>query len=117
MKIENESYVLEYLEGKHQVSLSGSLRLNGLSEYAPISDILKQCLATSENMSVDLSQLEFLNSSGIAMLSKFIIEARGIAKEKQNFNLLIKGSTLVPWQGKSLKNLQRLFPALVLDIN
>ncbi|MFK5984883.1 MAG: hypothetical protein QM479_05615 [Pseudomonadota bacterium] len=117
MKIENENYVLEYNEVTHQVMLSGSLRLNGLDEYALIFDVLKQCLNNAKKMSLDLCQLEFLNSSGIAMLSKFIIEARGTAKENQQLEICIIGSKLIPWQGKSLKNLQRLFPAMQVVIN
>ncbi|MFK5893349.1 MAG: hypothetical protein QM504_09035 [Pseudomonadota bacterium] len=112
MKIENENYVLEYDEENHRVQISGSLRLNGLGEYSPISNVLTQCLEKSNTMELVLSQLEFLNSSGIAMLSKFVIEARG----KEGLNLSIIGSNQIPWQGKSLKNLQRLFPALEISI-
>ena len=111
MKIENENYTLDSDESSN-VSISGSLRLNGMDEYAPILDALRAPLAGA-NMTLDLSGLEFLNSSGIAMLSKFIIEARGI----DGMQLTINGSAQVPWQGKSLKNLQRLFPALELNIN
>ena len=113
MKIENENYVLDYDEENYHVKISGSLRLNGLDEYTPILDQLKHCLENSDIMVVDLSQLEFLNSSGIAMLSKFVIEARN----KDGLKLNILGSNLIPWQGKSLKNLQRLFPALKININ
>ena len=112
MKIENDNYVLEYDENNHHVQISGSLRLNGLDEYTVILDPLKQCMENSDIMEVNLSQLEFLNSSGIAMLSKFVIEARN----KQSFSLKIIGSNQIPWQGKSLKNLQRLYPALEISI-
>jgi hypothetical protein len=60
---------------------------------------------------VDLSELEFLNSSGIAMLSKFVIEARN----RKTVTLTILGAQAIPWQGKSLVNLQRLMPAMQLD--
>ena len=53
-----------------------------------------------------------MNSSGIAMLSKFVIEARGRA----DGGLVIRASRSVPWQGKSLNNLKRLMPALELDM-
>lgn len=113
MKIENDNYVLEYDEDNHHVQISGSLRLNGLDEYRIILDPLRQCMENSDTMEVNLSQLEFLNSSGIAMLSKFVIEARN----KQPFSLKIIASNQIPWQGKSLKNLQRLFPALEISIS
>ena len=111
MKIENENYTLESDEGGNTTAIRGSLRLNGMEEYGPILEALRAGLAGG-NMNLDLSGLEFLNSSGIAMLSKFVIEARGI----DGMQLTITGSVQIPWQGKSLKNLQRLFPALDLII-
>lgn len=112
MNIEGENYNLNYDEAANQIAISGSLRLNGLEEYKPILDALNQGIEAGSSMQLDLSGLEFLNSSGIAMLSKFIINARS----KDGFALTITGSTQVPWQGKSLKNLQRLWPALELTI-
>ena len=112
MNIDGENYSLEYNESANQVAISGSLRLNGLEEYKPILDVLNQGVDASNSMQLDLSGLEFLNSSGIAMLSKFIINARG----KDGFALTINGSAQIPWQGKSLKNLQRLWPSLELVI-
>ncbi len=112
MKIDSGDYVLDYDESSDKVQIIGSLRLNGLEEYAPVLDVLRECLTSTTAMTVDLSKLEFLNSSGIAMLSKFIIEARS----KDDLSLTLLGSSKVPWQGKSLKNLQRLYPALKLII-
>lgn len=113
MKIENENYTLETEEGSNTVFISGSLRLNGMDEYAPVLEALRNALANGDVMNLNLKGLEFLNSSGIAMLSKFIIEARGV----ENLKLTINGSASIPWQGKSLKNLQRLLPALELVID
>ena len=113
MKIETESYTLESDDSNNSVQISGSLRLNGLEEYTPVLDALRAALAKGDAMTLDLSSLEFLNSSGIAMLSKFVIEARG----QEGLQLVILGSSQIPWQGKSLKNLQRLYPALELNIN
>ena len=112
MKIETDSYIMNFDKQSNNVSITGSLRLNGMDEYAPILDILQAALENSKEMTLDLSQLEFLNSSGIAMLAKFAIQARGI----DGLALTLLGSAAIPWQGKSLKNLQRLFPALTLDI-
>jgi hypothetical protein len=74
--------------------------MNSLADSNPPSIIL------------NLQHLEFLNSSGISMLSKFVIEMR----KRQNIQIKILGSTLMPWQGKSLKNLQRLMPSLILEL-
>ncbi|MDD3517670.1 MAG: hypothetical protein PHQ14_04925 [Chromatiales bacterium] len=112
MKVEGETYTLDIADDGDAIALRGSLRLNGLEEYAPILDALRNTAAGGGAVTLDLRGLEFLNSSGIAMLSKFVIEARG----REGLALSILGSELVPWQGKSLKNLQRLWPALTLTI-
>ncbi|NET54260.1 MAG: hypothetical protein F6K09_38340, partial [Merismopedia sp. SIO2A8] len=61
-------------------------------------------------ITLDLKKLEFLNSSGISMLSKFVINVR----KKNASQIQVKGSTSIPWQSKSLKNLKRLMPKLEL---
>ena len=110
--IEDENYKVVY-EPEHQsVVFSGILRLGGMSEYAPIAECLEQAVAENTELTLSLKALEFLNSSGIAMLSKFVISARN----KDDFKLKIVGSSDITWQGKSLKNLQRLMPALSLEL-
>jgi hypothetical protein len=64
-----------------------------------------------ETLTIDLQALTFLNSSGINMLSKFVIKVR----QQPGTRMVIVGSQMVPWQGKSLKNLQRLMPVLDLQ--
>jgi hypothetical protein len=105
-----DGYRAEYDAERNCVRLEGSLRLNGLTEYAPISELLDEALDGAEHLELDLTGLEFLNSSGIATLSKFVIAARN----RKTCALTIRGSNAVPWQGKSLNNLKRLMPALEL---
>lgn len=105
-----ENYNVTYSEDINCVTFKGTLRLRGLDEYQDISTMLENCLLANNTASIDLKHLDFLNSSGIAMLSRIIIKAR----KTDNITLTIIGSNSVPWQGKSLKNLQRLMPNLVL---
>jgi hypothetical protein len=87
--------------------------LRGGEEYAPILQLLMQAAAARhETLTLDLRTLEFLNSSGINTLSKFILEVR-----KHNASqVVIKGSSQFAWQTKSLTNLQRLLPGLQMEI-
>jgi hypothetical protein len=113
MEIKAETYSIEYDSTTSTVVWEGDLYLNGSEGYAPISDLLtdvtKQDLST---LTLDLKQLHFLNSSGINVLSKFIIQIR----QKENMKVLVLGSRAIPWQVKSLRNLQKLMPQLELDM-
>ena len=108
--IEDEGYKVTYDPAEKIVTFSGTLRLAGLNEYAPIIDCIEDAFTECDNLTLVLTDLCFLNSSGIAMFSKFVISARN----NQGCKLTIIGSKEIPWQGKSLKNLQRLMPALNL---
>ena len=113
MEITGENYTISYESDTATVNFQGSLRLGGMAEYKPIVEILNHAIAQSPpTITLNLEELEFLNSSGISMLSKFII---GIRKKK-TISIVIQGSKKIPWQGKSLKNLQRLMPQMKLKL-
>lgn len=108
-----EDYQVHYNPNTQTILLSGSLRLSGLEDTNPVIKLLNDILDEEPtNLIFDLRDLEFLNSSGINMLSKFVIKVR----QKQNMSLKILASHRIPWQGKSLKNLQRLLPSLQLEL-
>ena len=113
MEIKNEDYSMWYDASNQTVFCKGSFRLSGVADYEPIIKLLEDAAATGpEKLTLDLRELEFLNSSGINILSKFVISVR----KSGNMKLLILGSKKIPWQGKSLINLQRLMPSLELVI-
>ena len=112
MEIKTEEYNICYESETVTVEFTGSLRLSGMEEYKPIVELLNQ-MAESEppQITLNLRQLQFLNSSGISMLSRFVIKVR----QQKNVTMLVLGSKNIPWQGRSLKNLERLMPNLTLD--
>jgi hypothetical protein len=113
MEIKTEDYRICYDPSTTTVSFVGSLRLSGSAEYAPIVQLLGSIASVEPaKITLNLQQLEFLNSSGINMLSKFIIEIR----KKARVQMAVQGSQGIAWQGKSLKNLQRLMPQLQLEL-
>lgn len=112
MEIKTEDYGICYDPATATVSFVGSLRLSGAEDYAPIVQLLGEVADVEPTkITLNLQQLEFLNSSGINMLSKFIIEVRKTARVQ----MAVQGSQSIAWQGKSLKNFQRLMPALQLE--
>ncbi|MDJ0583115.1 hypothetical protein [Crocosphaera sp.] len=112
MEVKGENYSVIYDNETITINFQGSLRLGGSEEYAPIVKLLNQVVDMEpEIITLDLKTLKFLNSSGISMLSKFVISVR----KKKNISIRVKWSDDIPWQGKSLKNLQRLMPSLKLE--
>ena len=112
-EIKGEDYVVQYDADATTVKFRGELALGGPKEYAPINDLLSEAVSSDpEVVTIDLRDLAFLNSSGISMISKFVLGMR----KKKSTQLVILGSDDMPWQGKSLKNLQKFLPSLKLDI-
>lgn len=113
MEIKTDDYVIGYDSATATVNCEGSLRLNGVEAYAPIVEMLEEAVNQEPPIiTLNVKDLEFLNSSGINVLSKFVIKVR----QKKSINLVVKGSKNILWQGKSLKNLQRLMPSLELEL-
>lgn len=113
MEIQTKDYTIQYDHATQTVTCCGSFRLSQMEEYAPIVELLNAVTDSSPNtITLDLRKLEFLNSSGINIVSKFVIKVR----QQKNIQIAVKGSKLIPWQGKSLKNLQRLMPSLHLEL-
>jgi len=112
MDITHADYQVHYDEKNAVVKCQGSFRLHG-EEYEPILDLMiKAADAKPKTLTLDVRELQFLNSSGINTLAKFIIQVR-----KHNVSqVVIQGSSQFPWQAKSLKNLQRLLPELQIEI-
>jgi hypothetical protein len=111
--VQGEDYIVEPDTDSTTVNFKGELSLGGANEYEPITNLLNEVAATNPPiMTVNLRELAFLNSSGISMLSKFVLGLR----KKKGTQLVILGSNDMPWQGKSLKNLEKLLPGLKLEI-
>ncbi|NMG09633.1 STAS domain-containing protein [Brasilonema sp. UFV-L1] len=112
-EIKAEDYIVQFDADSTKINLKGELSLGGSSEYQPITNLLNEVAATDpEIITIDLRELAFLNSSGISMLSKFVMSLR----KKKGTQLVILGSNDQPWQGKSLQNLVKLLPGLQLKV-
>ncbi len=112
MEIKGENYNVWYDTNNASVNFSGALRLN-IPEYAAIFQLLND-VADKEpkTITINIQQLQFINSSGIGMLAKFVIEMQ----KKKTLQMIILASKTIPWQEKSLNNLQRLMPGLIIEL-
>jgi len=112
-EIKGEDFLVQYDPTTETVNFKGELSLNGANDYEPINTLLNEVVKTKPaTMNLNLRELKFLNSSGISMLSKFVMTLR---KQKET-QLVVLGSNEQPWQGKSLQNLVRLLPGLILKV-
>lgn len=112
-EIKGDDYSVFYDETTVIVKFRGELALGSPKDYGPINELLSQIVARNPSqMTLNLQELSFLNSSGISMLSKFVLGLR----KKKDIQLVILGSNQMPWQGKSLKNLQKFLPSLKLEV-
>ena len=66
------------------------------------------------SLTIDLRELKFLNSSGINMMTKFVINVGDI--KALDLELVVIGSKKIAWQDKLLKNLRRLMPTIKVKL-
>lgn len=112
IEVKDEEYRVEYNPETATVLFEGALSLSDIEAYSPIVQLLNQLLDKNLSLlTLDLSRLEFLNSSGINVLSRFVIRAR----QQEQTCLVVRGNTQTTWQTRSLRNLQRLMPTLTLE--
>lgn len=111
MEIKTEDYSIYHQPETATVFMGGMLRLEGIDQYQSILDLLLNAAQQTSAFTLNLRELEFINSSGISMLSMFAIQMR----QKGSIQVTLLGSSKILWQTKSLRNLQRLMPSLKLE--
>ncbi|MEI6426856.1 MAG: hypothetical protein WCO45_00500 [Pseudanabaena sp. ELA607] len=113
-EIKTSDYTVCSDDNSNTVHFSGELALSNPSEYDPINKLLIALAdGAPDTLTLDLRHLEFVNSSGISMLSKFVL---GMRKHKDT-QVVVLGSNEFSWQSKSLRNLEKLLPGLKLELS
>lgn len=110
--VQGDNYRVWYEEKNNTVHFEGTLRLGTIAEYSPILQLLNNAANNSSDfVNINFQNLYLLNSSGISILSKFVIDL----KIKPTLKVVITASSSIPWQSKVLKNLQKLRSSLILN--
>jgi len=111
MEVKTDDHKIWYEPTTATIYFQGLLRESGIADYKPIEQLLDKAIANEpKTITMNIQELAFLNSSGMSVLSRFVIAVR----KKKNIQLVVQGSKEVPWQEKILGNWQRLMPALTL---
>ena len=112
IKVKGESYHVTGDIPGASVTFWGTLRLQNMSAYTPIMQLMDEVSAAAIGViTLNLEDLRFLNSSGINMLFRFVIQTC----DQGDLQVVVRGSTQSPWQTRSLANLRRLVPTLQLE--
>jgi hypothetical protein len=114
MELEVGDSKLTYNKDQKTIAIEGSMRLANLSEYEVVGDFLsKVSLEANDHLTIDLRNLQFLNSSGITTFSMFILSCKKHGKPK----LKVLGSDQISWQKKSLRNFKKLWDDVEVEVS
>ncbi|MBK8265480.1 MAG: hypothetical protein IPK80_29650 [Nannocystis sp.] len=112
MEVRDATYRVWYHAETRTLFFEGTLRLS-TADYAPISRLLDQVVElAAEHLTIHMLELNFLNSAGINSLYKFAIALR----KRATTQVTVRGSTAVAWQQKSLGNLKKFLPDIIIDV-
>ncbi len=114
MITEGEDFHIDYVNDKLAV-ISGILRLPSPTEYEKsfknIFTSIEKNAADNSTYTIDISDLKFLNSSGITGFARIILLARA-----KNVPLVIQGKESIPWQKKSIVSLNKLWEKVEIKL-
>ena len=112
MRSERSDYSVEAGPTPGTWILRGVLRLDSPDAYAGAFKPITTSLSSVRQLSIDLSQVVFLNSSGIRGLAAVLLAAR-----EKGCQVSLYGSAAVPWQKKLATSLSGLFPEIVMRVD
>lgn len=110
--IDGDIYKIYYEEEEKAIYFEGNLRLWDPTDYQKIRQFMLDTLELQlEKLTLDFVKLEFLNSSGISTLCKFVLDAKKINRH----TICFVGNREILWQRKSFENFLKLWDAVQLE--
>ena len=92
--------------------LRGVMRLDSADAYARAFEPLEAAAAEPGPLTIDISNVVFLNSSGIRGLADVLVVAR-----RSRAHVTVFGSAAVPWQKKLALSFTGLFPEFEIRLD
>jgi hypothetical protein len=112
-EVKGAKYRVTYDPSTATLAFEGTLRLRDVQAYGSLITLFDRAVAAEhEVVTLDVRGLDFLNSSGINVLFQFVIKLRDRAVSQ----LVVRGTSRVLWQTRTLQNMRRLMPDLQLDL-
>ncbi len=109
MEVRGDRFEIAWHCASATVRCAGTLDMRGKEGYRQIADLLDTAageIASGSSVTLDVKDLEFLNSSGITTIGGFIIKLRN----KGGIRLGVLCSHIHTWQARSMKGLEKLMP-------
>ncbi len=92
--------------------LSGTLRLPSPTAYhEPFEYIKRGINESNESYTINSTNLDFLNSSGLTAIARLLMHARKVGTP-----IKIIGNANIPWQTKSFPSLKKLWDQIDVEL-
>lgn len=109
----NEKNDMTMVVDDHSAVLRGTLQLQSVRAYeqllSPISEAIDKAEGT---FTLDLRQLEFVNSSAVTALARLVLLAR-----QRGLQMTLRGSGSLRWQRATLATLGRLYQNTTVELS
>ncbi|HEX9399809.1 MAG TPA: STAS domain-containing protein [Anaeromyxobacter sp.] len=112
MSAPKPEYVVERGPSSRAWILRGVIRLESAEAYARAFGPLEAAAAQPGDITIDISSVVFLNSSGIRALADVLLAAR-----RNGGRVTLFGSAAVPWQKKLALSFTGLFPEFEIRLD
>ena len=111
MLMETEDYKINYVNNENKVYIEGSLRLPSPNAYTVPFEGISDLISNETNLILDISGLNFLNSSGVSSFAGLILLAK-----KNKVSLSIICNDAIPWQAKTTSSFKQLYVDLEIIV-
>lgn len=108
---EREQYSIECRDDSDVAVMRGVMRLASPQAYDQVFAPVRSRIQDGRASTVDLTDVSFMNSSGIRALASLVL----LAKEKGSA-LHIVASDKIPWQKKTMVSFRSISPGLTITL-
>ena len=111
MLIQQDDFSIEILPDEKKVTITGTMRLSSPLAYEEFFSGITNLISTADHITIDISKLEFLNSSGLTSLGRLFMQAKG-----KNISGKVIASKEIPWHQRSIVSISKLWANLEVVI-
>lgn len=108
---ERDQYSVDCAEGSDYAVLHGVMRLASPSAYDAAFAPIRTRIEGGGSPTIDLTDVSFMNSSGIRALASLVLFAKG-----KNAALRMIASNGIPWQKKTMASFRAINSALTVEL-